>query len=158
MTKIFGITFHNIKIFAVFLIKKNEVVWMISIHKHSDLILNPFRIQFKLYMILHTHTQTQGAVKRHVVCVCVCVWGTGTGALCNPCLFTLTLSLFHLEWSFPTHCAKHTGNYLPNSWVSHAQASQNLLRQLFTLMPAPPPPRSFSICVCLQNHTCEFCF
>lgn len=44
---------------------------MISIHKHSDLILNPFRIQFKLYMILHTHTQTQGAVKKHVVCVCV---------------------------------------------------------------------------------------
>lgn len=109
-------------------------------------------------MISHAHTQTQGAVKRHVVWVC-----EGPAQVPSATLSAHSHALSIPPWVISSHTlrwlsgAKHTGNYLPNSWVSHAKASQNLLRQLFILILMPAPFRSFSICVCLQNHICEFC-
>ncbi len=108
---------------------------MISIHKHSDLILNPFRIQFKLYMILYTHTQTQGAVKRHVVCVCVCVRDRHRCPL-QP-LFVHSHALSIPPWVIFSHTLRKT----------HRQLFTQLLSFPCTSKSKPAPPT-------LHTHAC----
>lgn len=103
-------------------------------------ILNPFRFQFKVCMILRTHTYTHTHPPTHkVLWKGMCVWGTGTGALCNPRLLTLTLSRFHLERSLPTQ---------RGGW-----AAQNTPA---TIYPTPEFPMQKQVKTCSANssYTC----
>lgn len=93
----------------------------------------------------HTHKVLS---KVRCVCVCMYVWDRHRCPLQPQTAHSHALSI--PPWVIPSHTPrKHTGNYLLSSLVSHAQASQNLLRRLCrpTVLFA-----ALSICVCLQNR------